>query len=102
MTVSAIEDGNLTGVVTEYGLDQNYPNPFNPSTKIRYQLAQSGEVYLAVYDLTGKEIAVLVNGSQNAGEHQVEFLGENLSSGVYMYRLTSGDQTYVKKMMLVK
>ncbi len=99
---SAIDDGYTTGVVTEYGLSQNYPNPFNPATTIRYQLVQSGEVYLSVFDITGREIAILVNGVQAAGEHEVEFSAANLSSGVYMYRLTAGDQTFIKKMMLVK
>ena len=99
---NAIEDDGLSIVAKKFGLDQNYPNPFNPSTTIRYQLEKTGEVRLSVFDITGKEIAVLVNGSQNAGDHQVEFYGENLSSGVYLYRLVSEDQSYVRKMMLVK
>ena len=102
VSASAIDDRGINGVVTEYGLDQNYPNPFNPSTSIRYRLPQSGQVYLSVFDVTGKEIAVLVNGVQSAGEHEVQFSAENLSSGVYLYRLTSGEQTHIRKMMLVK
>jgi hypothetical protein len=102
VTPSAIEDDGVAVVARKFALEQNYPNPFNPSTTIRYQLEKTGEVRLSVFDVTGKEVSVLVNGSQNAGEHQVEFSGENLSSGVYLYRLVSGDQSYVKKMMLVK
>jgi len=102
VVVDAVEDNIPSGIIEAYGLEQNYPNPFNPSTTIRYQLASAGDVHLSVYDITGKEIAVLVNGSQNAGEHRIEFSGENLSSGVYLYRLTAGDQTFMKKMMLVK
>jgi hypothetical protein len=102
VTVNAIEDVISSRVPEEFGLDQNYPNPFNPSTKIRFQLEKSGDVRLSVYDLTGREIAVLINGHRNAGEYQVEFNGENLSSGVYLYRLVSEDQSYVRKMMLIK
>jgi hypothetical protein len=99
---SAIEEDGVGTVTKKFGLDQNYPNPFNPSTTIRYQLDKTGDVRLSVFDISGKEVAVLFNGSQNAGEHQVEFYGENLSSGVYLYRLVAGDQSYVRKMMLVK
>lgn len=99
---TAIGDAGVGITVQKFALEQNYPNPFNPSTTIRYQLEKSGEVRLSVFDISGKEVAVLINGSQNAGEHQVDFYGENLSSGVYLYRLVSGDQSYVRKMMLVK
>ena len=100
INVSSINDRQ--GVPEEFILHQNYPNPFNPSTTIRYNLDVKSEVRLSVFDVTGKEIAILVNGSQNAGEHQVQFTGQELSSGVYLYRLTAGDRNIVRKMMLVK
>ena len=75
-------------VPTAYALGQNYPNPFNPSTTITYELPTSSEVRLSVYDMLGREVTVLVNEKRNAGVHEVKFDGSNLSSGVYIYRLT--------------
>ncbi len=83
-------------------LSQNYPNPFNPSTVIGYQLSVSGDVSLKVYDLLGREVAVLVNQNQSAGSYTVTFDATNLTSGVYMYRLQSGSKTLTGKMLLVK
>jgi len=86
----------------EFELSQNYPNPFNPSTKIEYSVQNKGKVHLAVYDLLGREVDVLVNGEQNAGRHEVVFFGANLTSGIYFYKLTANNQTVTKKMMLMK
>jgi hypothetical protein len=83
-------------------LSQNYPNPFNPSTVIGYQLSEGGDVSLKVYDLLGREVAVLVNQNQSAGSYNVTFDATNLTSGVYMYRLQSGSKTLTGKMLLVK
>ncbi len=86
----------------------NYPNPFNPTTTISYQLPKKGMVSLKVYDLLGREIAVLADGIKSAGYYEVNFSGINLSSGVYIYRLTdkpldgSKEFTAVKKLMLLK
>ena len=85
-----------------FRLEQNYPNPFNPTTKISYTLAKSGSVKLTVHDVLGREIAVLVNGDENAGGHTVEFNASNLSSGIYFYQLKADGFSSVKKMMLVK
>ena len=85
-----------------YSLSQNYPNPFNPNTTISYTLLQSGLVKLKVYDILGKEMAVLVNEEQSTGNHKIEFNGTNLPSGVYFYRLTTGDFTDTKKLILLK
>lgn len=88
-----------------FSLEQNYPNPFNPSTVITYQLPEAAKVYLAVYDVLGNEVAVLVNGVQQAGTHQAEFstsLGKGLASGMYVYRLQAGQHTQVRKMLLMK
>ncbi len=91
-------------LVANYGLHQNYPNPFNPSTVISYQLAENSTVRLQVFDMLGREVASLVNGERKvAGSHQVTFEAGNLSSGVYIYRLStiSGVQL-IRKMLLMK
>ncbi|MCX6162470.1 MAG: T9SS type A sorting domain-containing protein, partial [Ignavibacteriae bacterium] len=85
-----------------YSLSQNYPNPFNPVTKINFALPKSGLVTLKVYDVLGKEITTLVNEVKNVGAYTVDFNGSNLSSGVYFYKLSSGDFTSIKRMMLIK
>ena len=87
---------------TEVVLSANYPNPFNPETMIRYALPQATNVRLAVYDLLGHEVAVLVDQSKPAGNHTVRFGAGNLPSGLYVYRLHAGDETIVRTMMLVK
>lgn len=92
---------NYTGP-KEFKLDQNYPNPFNPTTTIRYQLPADARVTLKVYDILGSEVATLVNEDQEAGYKEVKFYGSNYSSGMYIYRLTSGSFSSIKKMMLVK
>ncbi len=90
-----------TGVLS-YSLEQNYPNPFNPSTTIKYYTASPGKVVLKVYDLTGKETAVLVNENQNAGSHSVNFNASSLASGMYIYKLTTGNFSASKKLLLLK
>ena len=83
-------------------LDPNYPNPFNPTTTIRYVLPEAGFVSLAVYDILGHKVAVLVNGRHAAGTHDVHFDASQLPSGVYFYRLRTPNKTMTRKMMLVK
>ncbi len=85
-----------------FSLSQNFPNPFNPSTMIEYTIADAQRVELVVYDLLGREVQTLVNDTQNPGSYNVMFNAQNLSSGIYFYRLTAGSFTEVKKMMLVK
>ncbi len=89
-------------VTNSYRLDQNYPNPFNPNTIISFELQKAGFVTLKVYDILGKEVAALIDGSKEAGVHQVNFDASKLSSGVYFYRLQSGDFVETKKMMLLR
>jgi hypothetical protein len=89
-------------VANHFSLAQNYPNPFNPSTKISYILNSNGKVRLSVYDLTGREVAVLVNGVQDAGEHTVVFSGAGLASGIYFCKLQAAEQVITKKMALVR
>ncbi len=83
-------------------LAQNFPNPFNPSTTISFNLLSAGQVNLTIYDMLGREVAVLVNDMLTAGTHNVTFDASKLTSGVYMYKLTSGTFQQTRKMMLVK
>jgi N-formylglutamate amidohydrolase len=83
-------------------LAQNVPNPFNPKTVIRYRKSEIGRTRLTINDILGREIAVLVDGIQSAGEHQVAFDASNLSSGIYLYRLVTPSGSITKKMHLVK
>jgi hypothetical protein len=92
-----------TGTMSEeFSLLQNYPNPFNPSTNISYLLKNNGKVRLSVYDILGREVAVLANEIQTAGAHEVIFSANGLSSGVYFYRINAGTFTQSKQMMLIK
>ena len=86
----------------QYQLYNNYPNPFNPSTIIKYELAKPGFVKLVIYDVLGRVVRILVNGEQTAGSYSIPFKGESLSSGVYFYRIESGDFVQSKKMILLK
>ena len=93
---------NNSEVASEYKLNQNYPNPFNPVTNIKFSIPQASFVKLTVYDLTGKEVAKLVNKNMTAGSYTVDFNASNLSSGVYFYRIDTEGFSDVKKMMLIK
>jgi photosystem II stability/assembly factor-like uncharacterized protein len=85
-----------------FALRQNYPNPFNPATVVSYQLPVASDVRVAVYDLLGREVAVLVNERKAAGSYEVQFDASGLSSGVYLYRLMAGGFTQTLKMVVVK
>jgi endoglucanase len=87
---------------TSFELKQNYPNPFNPSTMIQFQLPASAFVTLKVYNILGREVAVLLNETKEAGQHEIKFSNVNLPSGVYVYMLDSENFNSVRKMMLVK
>ena len=89
-------------VVDEFILEQNYPNPFNPSTTISFTLQANQFVTLKVFNLIGEEVATLVNGNLTQGAHSINFNASGLSSGFYLYRLESGSQVQVRKMMLLK
>lgn len=88
--------------VTTFALEQNYPNPFNPSTIINYQLPESGNVTLKIYDVLGNEVASLVNEFKESGVHSVSFNASEFASGVYVYKLQAGDFISAKKMLLTK
>jgi hypothetical protein len=94
----AVNDAPLTG----NSLGQNYPNPFNPSTEIKYSLADEGKVSLKVYNALGVVVATLADDIEAAGEHQVNFYGDNLPSGTYFYTLKSGAFSATKRMVLSK
>jgi len=91
-----------TVLPTKYKLYNNYPNPFNPATKIKFDLPKNGFTKLIIYDITGREITVLVNSNLNAGTYEYQWNASNLSSGVYFYRLEAGEFLEVKKMILIK
>jgi len=86
----------------EYSISQNYPNPFNPVTTIKYSLAKEGNVNLTVYNTLGSKVATIVNEYKPAGNYSIQFNGRNLTSGIYLYRLESGNYSAVKKFILMK
>jgi hypothetical protein len=92
----------FTGIPSKYDLSQNYPNPFNPVTRINYALPKQGMVILKIYDITGREIAILVNEIKPAGYYNLDFNGINFASGVYFYRITANDFIDTKRMVLIK
>jgi hypothetical protein len=100
-TVSAVPSYN-TAAVTEYALRQNFPNPFNPTTSIAVDLVEAGNVSLKVYNLMGQEVADLVSSPMNSGRHIVNFNAKDLSSGIYLYRLSVNGFVAEKKMLLMK
>jgi len=89
-------------IPSRFSLLQNYPNPFNPKTVVSGQWSVTSVVKLAVYDILGREVAVLANGKFPAGKYSFTFDGSNVSSGVYFYRLTAGGNTAIRKMTLIK
>jgi hypothetical protein len=93
---------NASAVPVQFQLEQNYPNPFNPTTTISFSLPHAANATVKVMNMLGQEVATLVDGYMAAGSHQVTFDATKLASGSYFYKLTSGDFTQVKKMMLVK
>jgi hypothetical protein len=92
----------LFGIPTNFKLSQNYPNPFNPTTQIEYSIVKGSYITLKVYNLLGQEVKTLIAGFQHAGNYRVTFDGSNLSSGVYFYRLETGNNSVTKKMILMK
>lgn len=97
-----IGTGNSSEIVYNYELSQNYPNPFNPSTSINYQIKENGFVSLKIFDMLGREVANLVNETQDEGQYSVSFDASNLPSGVYIYSLRVNDFVQNNKMTLLK
>jgi len=100
-TIVSVEEHSIE-VPSLFLLEQNYPNPFNPSTTIKYALPKSSMVRLSVYDLLGREVTVLVNERREAGVHEARFDASGLASGVYLYRLQTGDVTHTKRSLLLR
>ena len=106
---ATIKYSQLTGInpissdiPNSYSLSQNYPNPFNPSTKIKFGVPKSGGVRLVIYDAIGREVATVVNEQLNAGTYEAQWNASNFPSGVYFYKITSGDFSETKKLILIK
>ena len=94
-------------IPTVFSLEQNYPNPFNPSTQVRYALPEASKVSISIYDMMGREVRSLVNGSMDAGYHTALWNATNdngnpVSAGMYIYTIQAGDFRQVKKMILLK
>lgn len=98
--ISGINDGQE--MPQEFELNQNYPNPFNPSTVISWQLAVGNHTTLKVYDVLGNEVAELVNNFLEAGNYKVEFNASSLSSGIYFYKLSAGNKSAMRKLILIR
>jgi flagellar hook assembly protein FlgD len=90
-----------------FAVEQNYPNPFNPSTNIKYAIPHDEHVVIEVYNMAGQKVRTVVNQMQKAGHYTVLWhsdndAGQRVGSGVYFYRVTAGENSVVKKMLLVK
>jgi hypothetical protein len=97
-----VENSELYDVPSEYNLEQNYPNPFNPLTTINYSIINPGVVRIKIYDILGREVKTLVNEFKQTGNYKVQFDASGLSSGIYLYRIESGEFVQTKKMILLK
>ncbi|MEO8210859.1 MAG: T9SS type A sorting domain-containing protein [bacterium] len=93
---------NNAELPTEYSLLQNYPNPFNPETKIKFDIPNLSNVKLSIYDITGREVATLVNKQLEPGRYDYKFTGSNFASGIYFYKIHAGTFTMVRRMVLIK
>lgn len=105
-TTVSVDKDNLE-LISNYKLEQNYPNPFNPNTIIKYSIPSNAKherlnTKLIVYDLLGRKTATLINEEQKPGNYEVQFDASNLTSGIYFYKITSGNFVSIKKMMLLK
>jgi len=98
----ALSNATSNGLPDKFALGQNYPNPFNPTTQISFDLPVAAKVTLDVYNVLGQKVSTLVDDNMEAGAHVVEFDGANYSSGVYFYRISAGDFSQTKKMVMLK
>ena len=99
-SATGVSDDN--DIPNKYELMQNYPNPFNPTTIIQYSVPESGTIRLSVFNSIGEEVALLIDGFTEAGNHEVIFDSANLTSGFYFYKLQANNFTRVRKMILLK
>ncbi len=100
-TITSVKD-IADNTPENFNLEQNYPNPFNPSTSISFSLPFSTHICLSIFNILGQEVATLLEGTRLAGNYSINWSPGNNPSGVYYSRLTTGDFTAVKKMVLVK
>lgn len=101
--ITGIEEVTFNPVVPgDFKLSQNYPNPFNPVTTINFELPNTANVNLTVYNMLGQKVATLVSGHKAAGSYSVKWNAENLSSGMYLYRLEFDNKVLSRKMLLLK
>ena len=100
-SVASVQTGE-NAIPVAFLLYQNSPNPFNPTTTIRYGLPQQSHVTLTIYNTPGQQVALLQNGEQGAGYHEVKFDPRNLGSGVYFYKLHAGDFVEIRRLLLVR
>ncbi len=107
-SVNSLRLTKLSAVIpTTFAVDQNYPNPFNPTTEIRYALPEKSDVQIVVYNTLGQKVRSLLSAKQEAGFHTVTWNGANdfgqqVASGIYLYRVTAGRNSAIKKMILLK
>ncbi len=99
--ITSIKNG-INDHLKVFSLSQNYPNPFNPSTKISYSIPNQSHVSLKVYDVLGREVALLISKEQPVGNYSIEFDASKLTSGIYFYRIQAGEFIETKKMVLMK
>jgi hypothetical protein len=99
--ITALEQNNDI-IISDFFLQQNYPNPFNPSTKISWQVPVGSWQTLKVYDVLGNEVVTLVDEYKSAGSYEVLWNASEMPSGIYFYRLQSGEFIETKKMILIK
>lgn len=101
-TLASATPGTDMGMVADYRLEQNFPNPFNPETTIRFSVPTAGQIELAVFDLSGRKVATLVDGYSSAGPGEVTWDASSHSAGVYVYRLSAGESSTSGKMIYMK
>ena len=99
-----LSEGNIinTEIPKEFALQQNYPNPFNPSTSIKFDIPVLSNAKLAIYDITGRELAVLVNQELQPGSYEYKWNASQFASGIYFYRIKAGSFIHTKRMVLIK
>ena len=107
--IDSIQYGYITGIEDQiielpnnFTLDQNYPNPFNPVTTIRFTLSTAANIELSVLNIRGQVVAEILDERRSAGEHSVVFDASGLPSGIYFYRLTTGQFSETRKMVVVR
>jgi len=100
--IDAVETELGATMPSDFSLAQNYPNPFNLTTTIKFSVPKTSKVILSVYDVLGKQVAILENGIKTAGTYSATFNGVNLTSGIYFYRLATENGVITKKFTLVK